>query len=212
MKTLFIFGTAGHARDIAEIAAALEFKPVFVAQNSAERDAWQGSDDAVLESDMTEATDQAFAIGVGDNRRRAAIAMRYRDRLTFPALIHPDTTLGRGMKEMIMSTRGTVLFPGVRVMGGCHIGDFCTLNLSATISHDCRIGDFATLAPGAHIAGNVHVGEGAWLGMGVVVNQGSEAVPRRIGAWATVGSGAAVVGDVPDSATHIGVPAKEASR
>jgi sugar O-acyltransferase (sialic acid O-acetyltransferase NeuD family) len=212
VKPIFIFGCAGHSRDVAEVAAALGFRPVFVAHGPAERDAWQGLEEIALERDVIGRTDEYFAIGVGDNRRRATIAARYRRVLTFPSLAHPDTTLGRGIAEMLAGTSGTVIFPGVRIMGRCQIGNFCTLNLNATVSHDCRIGDFANLSPGAHVAGNVHVGEGAWLGMGVVVNQGGEADPRRIGAWATVGSGAAVVRDVPEGARQIGVPAKDFQR
>ena len=212
MRPLFIFGIAGHACDIAEIATALGYRPVFITHDPGARDTWRGEDEIALESEVTGKKDGHFAVGIGDNRRRAAIASSYRDVLAFPSLVHPDTTLGRGMAEMLAATCGTVLFPGVRVMGRCRIGDFCTLNLNVTVSHDCLIGDFATLAPGSHIAGSVHVGEGAWLGMGAVVNQGNEASPRRIGAWATVGSGAAVVRDVPEGATHIGVPAREAPR
>jgi sugar O-acyltransferase (sialic acid O-acetyltransferase NeuD family) len=212
MKPLFIIGTAGHARDIAEVAAALEYRPILVAATRQERDAADGSDEIALESEVCGRTDGHFAIGVGDNRRRAAIAAEYREVLTFPSLVHPDTTLGRGMSEMLLSRSGTILFPGVRVMGRCHIGHFCTLNLNATVSHDCHIDDFATLAPGAHIAGNVRVEQGAWIGMGVVVNQGNAAASRRIGAWAMVGSGAAVLRDVPDGATHVGVPAREILR
>lgn len=211
MRPLFILGSAGQASDVAEVAAALGYRPVRVARDAEERDRWRGEDEIVLESEVAGKAGEHFAIGVGDNRLRAAVASRYRETLTFPPLVHPDTSLGRGMAEMLRRAAGTVVFPGVRIMGRCHIGSFCTLNLNATVSHDCRIADFATLAPGAHVAGNVEVGEGAWLGMGVVVNQGSESSPRRIGAWATIGSGAAVVRDVPDGVTQVGVPARDAA-
>jgi sugar O-acyltransferase (sialic acid O-acetyltransferase NeuD family) len=211
MKSLFIFGTAGHARDMAEVAAALGYRPVFVAHDSTEHNLWRSDDEIALESEVVAMRGEHFAIGVGDNRKRAAIASRYCDFLRFPSLIHPDTTLARGIAEALSEARGTVLFPGVRVMGHCRIGRFCTLNLNATVSHDCQIGDFATLAPGSHMAGNVHLGEGAWLGMGAVVNQGGAGHPRRIGAWAMIGSGAVVLNDVPERTTQVGVPAREAS-
>jgi sugar O-acyltransferase (sialic acid O-acetyltransferase NeuD family) len=209
MRPLFILGVAGQARDIAEIAAASGYRPVLVAQNADEYDRLQEEDEVVLEQDVIGRTGEHFAIGVGNNRRRAKIASHYRHTLTFPTLVHPDTTLARGTAEMLGETKGTVVFPGVRIMARCRIGSFCILNLNATVSHDCRIGDFATLAPGSHIAGNVDVGDGAWLGMGVVVNQGNGAAPRRIGAWTTIGSGAAVVRDVPDGVTQVGVPARD---
>ena len=51
--------------------------------------------------------------------------------------------------------------------------------------------------PALHLAGDVHVAEGAFVGVGAAIIPG-----RRIGAWSTVGAGAAVVTDVPDEATR----------
>jgi sugar O-acyltransferase (sialic acid O-acetyltransferase NeuD family) len=209
VKPLFIFGTGGHARDVAELAAAVGYRPVFVTRDADELAGWQKSDELAVEGEVADRATEAFAIGIGDNRRRAAVAARYRDKLSFPTLIHPDTSLARDASAMLAKARGTALFPGVRIMDGCCIGDFCTLNLNVTMSHDCRLDDFANLSPGAHLAGHVHIGEGAWIGMGTVVNQGAAEAPRIIGAWATVGSGAAVIRDVPPRATQAGVPARD---
>ncbi|GAA4046881.1 PglD-related sugar-binding protein [Parerythrobacter jejuensis] len=209
MSDLFILGTGGQARDIAEIAFRLDWRPIFVTRDQAEIESWQGSDEIALEDQVVTKGDAAFAIGIGDNQTRRLAANKYRQQLRFPALIDPDSSLARGMFDMLSKTAGTVVFPGVRVMGGCKIGDFCTLNLNATVSHDCVLDDFVNLSPGAHLAGNVFVAEGAWVGMGVVVNQGTDASPRQIGAWSVVGSGAAVVHDVRPRATSVGVPAKE---
>lgn len=208
MEDLFIIGTGGQARDLAEIAHALSYRPVLVARNADERDAVAASFDVALEDEVLELEDAHFALGIGDNRLRASLSAKLGGGRNFPALIHPDSTIGRTSAEAVRASRGTVIFPGVRIMGHCTVGHFCTLNLNATVSHDCAIGDFANLSPGAHLAGNVDLGEGAWIGMGVVVNQGSDAARRKIGAWATVGSGAAVVRDVPPGATQVGVPAR----
>lgn len=209
MKTLHIIGSGGHARDVAEIAARCGWRPVFVAQGPEQRDAWRGADDIVLQADLPSTGEVDYAIGIGDNSVRARVSSALPPGARLPTLVDPDTSLARGISETLAASRGTVVFPGVRIMGGCSIGDFCTLNVGTTLSHDCRIGDFANLSPGAHIAGNVTIGEGAWIGMGVVINQGTDAAPRRIGDWATIGSGAAVLRDVPDGATWVGVPARE---
>lgn len=209
MKPLHIIGTGGHARDIGELAVRCGWRPVFVAQGSAEHRAWRGNDDVVLESDIRDREGLDYSIGIGDNRVRARVAAKLANDARFPTLIDPDTSLARGALELLAASRGTTIFAGVRIMGGCTIGDFCTLNLGATLSHDVRLGNFANLSPGAHIAGNVSIGEGAWIGMGAVVNQGGDAAPRQIGDWATIGSGAVVLCDVPAHKTWAGVPAKE---
>ena len=212
MSDLFILGTGGHARDVAEIALALNYRPVLVARDEDERNATRHDHEVVLERDALERTDALFALGIGDNRTRAAVAKRMGGQKSFPVLVHPDTTVGRTSREALLAGRGTVVFPGVRIMGHCAIGDFCTLNLNATVSHDCELGNFANLSPGAHLAGNVQIGEGAWIGMGVTINQGTDEAPRIIGPWSTVGSGAVVVRDVPAETTQVGIPAQEIAR
>ncbi len=209
MNDLFILGTGGHACDVADIALVLDYRPVFVARDEDERSTCRKTYDVVLEAEALLWKGAQFAIGIGDNRTRAAVAKRMADQHSFPALIHPDTSIGLSSREAVLSSSGTVLFPGVRVMGHCTFGAFCTLNLNATVSHDCHIGDFANLSPGANLAGNVHIGEGVWIGMGVTVNQGAATEPRRIGAWSTIGSGAVVIRDVPPGVTQVGVPAQE---
>lgn len=209
MTDLFIIGTGGQARDVAEIALALHYSPVLVARDAEERTASRHDYEVILEADALARENTQFAIGVGDNKTRATIAHRIGDRHSFPVLIHPDASIGRSSRDSLLGSRGTVVFPGARVMGHCRFGDFCTVNLNATVSHDCRIGDFANISPGAHLAGNVHIGEGAWIGMGVTINQGTDEQPRMIGAWSTVGSGAVVLRDVPPDVIQVGVPAQE---
>jgi acyl-[acyl carrier protein]--UDP-N-acetylglucosamine O-acyltransferase len=77
------------------------------------------------------------------------------------------------------------------------------VNTGATVDHECVIEDFAHIAPGVHLGGRVTVGRGALVGIG------SSAVQCvRIGEWATVGAGAAVVRDVPSHTRVLGVPAR----
>lgn len=86
---------------------------------------------------------------------------------------------------------------------GATIGNGVILNTGCTVEHDCSIADFAHISPGAHFAGGVRVGARAWVGIG-----GSFRELARIVAGATVGAGAAVVKDVEDNDTVVGVPAR----
>ena len=170
---LFILGTAGHARDVAGIAEALGWRPVFVTRDPVERDTWTGTDEIALEADVRDRADADFAMGIGDNAARMRTATAF-DGRRFPALIHPDTSFGRGQRPVLEAARGTVVFAGVRFTGNIRVGIFCTFNLNATVSHDCEIGDFVNLSPGASVAGNVRIGQGGWIGIGASINQGND--------------------------------------
>lgn len=113
------------------------------------------------------------------------------------ARVAPDAVLGRG----------SILQRGVHVSADARIGAFCKLNVDAAVHHDCAVGDFATLAPGCRLLGNASVGEAAYVGAGATV------LPRvKIGAESVLGAGALATRDVPDRATHVGVPAGEKQR
>ena len=210
MAPLFILGTGGHARDLADIADALGYRTVFVTRDAATIAGWTRTDEIVdEEAALVQAAAEAFAIGVGDNRTRAANASRLRGAQRFPSLIHPDTSFGRGSRAAVEASAGTVIFAGTRITNNLACGDFCTVNLAATVSHDVELGNFANLSPGASIAGNVRIGEGAWIGVRAAVNQGTDDRKLEIGAWATVGSGAAVIRDCQADSVYVGVPARK---
>ena len=63
--------------------------------------------------------------------------------------------------------------------------------------------DAVHICPDARLAGEVEVGDRSWIGIGASVIQ-----QIRIGADVTVGAGAAVVCDLPDGVTAVGVPAR----
>ena len=71
-----------------------------------------------------------------------------------------------------------------------------------TFTHDDVVADFATLAAGTSLGGGVRVGRGAYLGMNSSVRE-----QTSIGSYATIGMGAAVLSDVPEGETWVGVPA-----
>ena len=208
---LYILGASGHAFDVADVAVALGYRPIFVTHRKEEIDGWRGDDPIVDEASALVDDSSIFAIGVGDNRARAQIAERFGTGRRFPTLIHPDTSFGRGSRAAAEASRGTVVFAGARFTNGVAFGDFVTVNLGATVSHDVELSDYVNLSPGTHIAGNVRVGEGAWLGVGVAVNQGRLDGKLTIGAWTTIGSGAVVVRDCDASSLYVGVPARKIS-
>ena len=71
-----------------------------------------------------------------------------------------------------------------------------------TLTHDDVVEDFATLCAGVSLGGDVTVGEAAYLGMNSSVRE-----RVTVGRGATLGMGAALVADLPDHETWVGVPA-----
>ncbi len=86
---------------------------------------------------------------------------------------------------------------------GAAIASHALINAASVISHDTKLDAYVTINPGVNLAGNVTVGEGCYLGIGCSVIQGIS-----IGEWSTVGAGAAVIRDLPDRVTAVGVPAQ----
>jgi sugar O-acyltransferase (sialic acid O-acetyltransferase NeuD family) len=209
MKPLFILGAGGQAREVADIGAALDYRPVFVTRGQDEIGAWDSTDEIVREEDALRHSNEAFAIGIGDNRARSRIAADLAHRLHFPNLIHPEASFGRGQRLRIEAKQGVVVFAGVRFTNNISVGNFCNFNLSATISHDCEIGDFVSVSPGASIAGNVRIGTGAWIGLGARVNQGTADNKLMIGEWTIIGSGTVVTRDCMPDSVYVGVPARK---
>jgi sugar O-acyltransferase (sialic acid O-acetyltransferase NeuD family) len=209
MRRLLIIGTGGQARDVAELASAVGYRPVFVTCDRDELVAWNRQDEILHEEEAYELDQEDFAIGIGDNAARAAVAGKLRDRLRFPSLIHPDTSFGRAQRGVIEARAGVVVFAGVRFTSNISVGDFCIFNLNSTVSHDVEIGDFVSISPGASIAGNVRIGSQAMIGVGVAVNQGLDDRKLAIGAHTIVGSGAVVTGDCDANSVYVGVPARK---
>jgi sugar O-acyltransferase (sialic acid O-acetyltransferase NeuD family) len=151
-------------------------------------------------ADLPATPHDCLALGIGDNESRARVyAELCQARKRFVTAIHPSAVLA---PDVVVGA-GAVLAAGAVANPGAKIGENAILNTCASIDHHCVLGAHVHVAPGAHLAGNVRVEEGAFVGVG------SCAVPGvTIGAWSTVGAGAAVIADVPGKATVGGVPAK----
>lgn len=206
MREIGIFGTSGHAREVADVACALGFRPIFIAHDQAALDAWTFDAQAILETGLR-ADDWVFAIGIGDNARRQAVAQRHAT-LPYVSLIHPTATFGHRQREQVEAARGTIVCAGVRLTNNIRIGEFTVFNRDANVGHDCIVGDFAHLAPRACVSGNVRIGERAWIGAGAVVNQGTPSMPLSIGEDVVIGSGAVVIADCESGGVYAGVPAR----
>jgi sugar O-acyltransferase (sialic acid O-acetyltransferase NeuD family) len=207
--TLLISGAGGHGCVLADAAESAGYERILFVdpkyRDGGSAGPWpilQWPEDYGRLRSLVPGTGSVFAIcgvgGAGDIRRRENEALSMAG-FTVPVIRHPSATVSRHARI----GAGTMIFAGAIVNFGAEIGGSVILNTSCSVDHDCRIADGALIAPGARLAGGVHVGEDSWIGIGASVRQGV-----RIGRGCMVGAGAAVVSDVPDGATVMGVPAR----
>ena len=203
MKRLAILGASGHGKVVADIAELTGWDEVVFFD-----DAWPviktnsvwpviGSTNVLLES-IGDFSGVFVAIGNNDTRLNKLNLLR-EFGASIPSIIHPNAVISR----YSVIDDGCVVCAGVVVNADSRIGFGSILNTSCSIDHDSIIDESVHVSPGVRLAGGVKVGKCTWIGIGAVVRQ-----LITIGAYSVVGAGAAVVKNVPESSTVIGVPAQ----
>lgn len=143
---------------------------------------------------------QAAFVAVGN----AAVRLEWLPRLVaagyeLPVVIHPTAWVSPSAQL----GAGSVVLAQVTIQAQAVIGNGAILNTGCSVDHGAYLGDGVHICPGVRLAGRVQVGNRSWIGIGASVIQ-----QIRIGADVTVGAGAAVVRDLPDGVTAVGVPAR----
>jgi sugar O-acyltransferase (sialic acid O-acetyltransferase NeuD family) len=204
---IVVVGTGGHSQVVADAIARMKDagKPVELAGFLDERVELHGTQilgATVLGSiaDLPDIPHDGVVVAIGDNATRQRVfeelvaAGEHLVSVIHPAaVIAPDVQIGVGC----------MIIGGVVINTGTVVGDNTILNTGCTVDHHNTIGSHVHIAPGAHLGGNVWAGHGAMVGIGASV------LPRiTIGEAASVGAGAVVLENVPDSVTVVGVPAR----
>lgn len=143
---------------------------------------------------------RAAVVAIGDSRARQQYAALLREqRFELVNAIHPTA----GISPTATLGRNIVVAAQAAVCTEARIDDSVILNTACVVDHECEVGEGSHICPGAHLAGRVRVGRSAWVGIGANVIQ-----CLSIGDHATIGAGAAVIRDVPNYSTVVGVPAR----
>jgi UDP-perosamine 4-acetyltransferase len=143
-------------------------------------------------------------VAIGDNvarevafARAGVAGLTSVNAISRHAMVSPGARLGLGV----------AVLAGAVVNTSADIGDGVILNTRCSVDHDSSVGPFAHVAVGAGVAGGVRIGARALIGVGASL------IPLvQVGADAIVGAGAAVIGDVAESTTVVGVPARPLTR
>jgi sugar O-acyltransferase (sialic acid O-acetyltransferase NeuD family) len=204
LRLLYVFGASGHGKVVAEAARQ---SGLFRIRGFLDDDAglwgreWDGVP-VVGGRDRLATLEGAgeIALGVGDNRSRAAVARAVaRNGRTLATIVHPTAVTATGAHV----GPGSYLGPHAVVHSDATVGRGCIINTGAVVEHDCRIDDWVHVSPRAALGGAVRIGEGAHLGLGAIVLPG-----LTLGAWTILGAGAVLLGSLPGGVTAVGVPAR----
>ena len=193
---LFILGAGGHSRVVIEIAlnSGINISGIYD-----DNDNFYGKDyNGIKVSGPLNSIESGNAIiAIGSNKVRKKINDKT-SQLKWKTLIHPSAIIANNVEI----GEGTVVMAGAIIQPGAKIGRHCIINTGACIDHDCVIDDYVHIAPRVVLAGGVRVGEGTLIGVGASI------VPYvTVGKWATIGAGSAVISDIPDYSTAVGIPA-----
>ena len=154
--------------------------------------------------DAARYTNAFVLVCIGSGRARESVV----ERLTalgltearYATAIDPSVQYPEGCRV----GRGSILLRNVTLTASVTLGSHVVAMPSVTFTHDDDVADFATFAAGVSLGGGVRIGRAAYLGMNASVRERTS-----VGAYATVGMGAAVLSNVPDGQTWVGVPAHE---
>lgn len=199
MNRLVIIGTGGHGKVIADNALKNGYTNICFVDDTAMGEC-MGFPIIGTCSDLEKLNDGTtdFIIGIGNNATRKTIAEKY--DVNWVTLIHPSAQIAVN----VVIGKGTVVMAGAVVNACSSIGEHCIINTCAIVEHDNVLEDHVHISPNATLGGTVRIGECSWIGLGAVVINNID-----ICADVIVGAGAAVVKNITQSGTYVGVPARK---
>lgn len=200
---LLIIGASGHGKVVADVALKMnKWKSISFLDDDENIKSSIGIEVIGKSVDVTKYIENYdIFVAIGNNVTREKIQEKLEaEGGNIPTLIHPNAVIG----ERVRFGAGTVVMAGTVINCCTEIGKGCIINTGVTIDHDNYIEDYVHISPGAHTAGTVRIGKGTWLGVGSVVSNN-----LNITSGCKVGAGAAVVKDITEPGTYVGIPSRK---
>ena len=141
--------------------------------------------------------DHPFVIAIGRNEIRRKIVQR--SDLRWATVVHPRAVVS----PSAVLGAGTVVMAGAVINACAKVGSHCIINTGAIVEHDNVLENYVHISPNAALGGTVRVGALTHIGIGACVRNNI-----TICGGCTVGAGAAVVRDLSEPGTYVGVPAR----
>jgi sugar O-acyltransferase (sialic acid O-acetyltransferase NeuD family) len=210
MSELILIAASGLAREVlAMVRASGQYDVVGLLDDDKEMAGVSVDGAPVLGTidDAEKYTHALILVCIGSGKSREAVVERLTamglSEARYATAIDPSVQYPEGCRV----GRGSILLRNVTMTAAVTLGSHVVAMPSVTFTHDDDVADFATFAAGVSLGGGVRIGRAAYLGMNCSVRERTS-----VGAYATVGMGAAVLSNVPDGETWVGGPAHELER
>lgn len=209
-KNILILGAGGFAREVAALVDNINdahpgtWNTIGYLERGDERRGEIMAGAPILNfADLDRFKTDIYAVAGIGNPKTKELALKDAEKLgcKFATLVHPSVVLA--YRKTLVIGQGSIICAGCIIAIGASIGSHVILNFDCSIGHDTIIEDYVTLSPGCHLSGFNVLRRSCFLGTGAVTIEHLE-----IGARSVIGAGAAVVRDIPEDVTAVGVPAK----
>lgn len=212
MKTIYIFGTGGFAKEVYfliqeinkkkptfKVGGFIDIKPTIQEINIGINKFEVFEEQTFFKNSISQ--NKCLAIGIGNPKILNSIKDKYLSRYEFPNLIHPSVI---GLFETIKMGDGNIVSAGCIFTLDILIGSLNIFNLHTTLGHDSTIGDCNVINPGTNISGGVSIGSKNLLGTNSTILQ-----YIKIGDNNLIGAGAMLNTNIGNNKVAVGLPAKE---
>ena len=162
---------------------------------------WDNTNDLILPISKFNPNEYKIVIAIGDPKDRFDMVERLPKETKYFTHIHPSVQI---LGDDVEIGDGSIICAGTIITTNVKIGKHTHLNLQTTIGHDCEIGNYFTTAPGAKISGNCKIYDCVYVGTNTSIKE-----KISIHSFTTIGSNAAVVKNIEEPGTYVGVPSKK---
>ena len=157
-------------------------------------------DDDTLPLSQFDPTKYSVMVAVADSKNRFEMIQRLPKETKFFSFVHPTALLIGDIKIGEGSFIGAYSILTTNI----NIGEHAILNRGNQIGHDCIIGNYFSAMPNAVVGGNVEIGDRVYLGSCSNIRE-----KIQITSDCVIGMNGAVVNNILESGTYVGVPCKK---
>ena len=197
-KKVVIIGAGGHGKVIADIVRKNgDTVECFLDDAYTVDTEFYGSKLIGKTEKYKELSDCYFIIAIGNNGIRERIAGKLNCK--WYTAVHPSAQISDSVKI----GEGTCVMANAVINADTAVGKHAIVNTGSVIEHDCKIGDFCHISPRATVCGVTVLGKSVWIGAGATVKNVLSICDDVI-----IGVGSAVIHDINEKGTYVGLPAK----